>query len=122
MPQHPAFGLLFDRRPSADRNPLIIRANWEAVAVNASSASRCSSTTSTTRVSSRTFEYDNRASRNNPAMVGIRLSALATRTCSRATPGVIEQHHDSQCANDLNPVQNRIALVASNSPNNSTKV
>lgn len=69
-----------------------------------------------------TFEYDNRASRNNPAILGIRRKALATRTCSRATPGVIEQHHDSQCANDLNPVQYRIASKASNSPNNSNKV
>jgi hypothetical protein len=38
------------RKPSTDRKPLIIRANWEAVAVNANCASRCSSTTSTTRV------------------------------------------------------------------------
>ncbi len=69
-----------------------MRANWDAVAVNANSASRVSSTTSTTRVTSRTFEYDNRPSRNKPAIVGIRRKALATRTCSRATPGVIEQH------------------------------
>jgi hypothetical protein len=44
------------RIPSADRKPLIMRASCEAVAVNANPASRCSSTTSTTRVTSRTFE------------------------------------------------------------------
>jgi hypothetical protein len=97
-----------------------MRANWEAVAVNASSASRVSSTTSTTRVTSRTFEYDNRPSRNDPAMVGIRRKALATRTCSRATPGVIEHDQDSQCANDLKSFQYRIALTASNSPSSSS--
>jgi hypothetical protein len=53
-------------------------------------------------------------------MVGMRRRALATRTCSRATPGVMEQDHDSQCANDLNPVQCRNPPSASNSPNNST--
>jgi hypothetical protein len=110
------------RKASAARKPLIMRASWEAVAVNANCASRCSSTTSTTRVTSRTFEYDNRASRNNPAMVGIRRKALAIRTCSRATPGVIEQHHDNQCARDLNPAQYRMAPAASNSPSSSNKV
>jgi hypothetical protein len=44
------------RRPSADRNAEIIVANWAAVAVNASSHSLASSTTSTTRVTSRTLE------------------------------------------------------------------
>jgi hypothetical protein len=34
-------------------------------------------------------------------------------------PGVIEQHHDNQWANDLKSVQYRIALMASNSPSNS---
>jgi hypothetical protein len=53
-------------------------------------------------------------------MVGILGSALATRTCSLATPAVIEQHHDSQCAKDLKSVQYRIAPIASNSPTSST--
>jgi hypothetical protein len=62
------------------------------------------------------------ASRNKPAIVGIRCKALATRTCSRATPGVIEQHQDSQCANDLKSLQYRIAFIASNSPSNANNV
>jgi len=92
------------------------------VAVNANPANRCSSMTSTTRVTSRTLEYDSRPSRNSEVMLGIRRSALATRTCSRAAPGDIEQAHDSQCATDLTSVQNRIALLASNSPTNSNRV
>jgi glycosidase len=110
------------RIPTAERNPEIIRANWEAVAVNASWHSFCSSTISTTRVTSRTFEYDNRPSRNRSATVGMPRKALATRTCSRATPGVIEQHHDSQCAKDLKSLQYRIAPIASNSPSSSNNV
>ena len=101
-------GCCLIRSPSADRNPLIMRASWEAVAVNANCASRVSSTTSTTRVTSRTFEYDSRPSRNSSAILGMRRSALATRTCSRATPGVIEHAHESQCANDLKSFQYRI--------------
>ena len=44
------------RRPSALRNAEIITASWAAVAVNANSHNWASSTTSTTRVTSRTFE------------------------------------------------------------------
>ena len=52
-------------------------------------------------------------------MVGIRRNALAIRTCSRATPGVIAHDHDSQYANDLNPVQCFMPPIASNSLTNS---
>ncbi len=48
--------------------------------------------------------------------VGIRRIALATRTCSRAVPAVIEQHHDNQCASDFTSTHQRIAPTASNSP------
>ena len=49
-------------------------------------------------------------------MVGIRRNARATRTCSRAVPGVIEHDHDNQCANDFTSTHHRIASAASNSP------
>jgi hypothetical protein len=107
------------RKPSAARKPEIIRASWDAVAVNANSAKRCSSITSTTRVTSRTFEYDNRPARNSSAILGMRRNALATRTCSRATPGVIAQLQDNQCASDLKSFQYRMASRASNSPSSS---
>jgi hypothetical protein len=90
-----------------------------AVAVNAISHNLFSSTISTTRVTSRTFEYDSRPSRNAALMVGMRRSALATRTCSRATPGVIEQALANQWATDLKSVHNLMAPTASNSPINS---
>jgi hypothetical protein len=59
---------------------------------------------------------------DRPAIVGIFRSALATRTCSRATPGAIEHDHDSQCVNDLKSFQYRIAPIASNSPSSSSSV
>ena len=49
-------------------------------------------------------------------MVGMRRSARATRTCSRAVPGDMEQAQDSQWARDLAPSHQRTALPASNSP------
>ena len=107
------------RDPSARRYPLTIRASCDAVAVRASRHNSASSTSPTTRVASRTFEYDNRPSRNAAATVDILGSALATRTCSRAVPGDIEQHHDNQCANDFTSFHHRIPFAASNSPINS---
>ena len=56
------------------------------------------------------------------AMVGMRRKAVATRTCSRATCGVIEHAHDNQSATDLKPVQCFNPPIASNSPINSNKM
>src|SRR5690625_408977 len=56
-----------------------------------------------TREISRTFEYDSRPAWNSVTVRGIEGRARATRTCSRAAPGDIEQAQASQWAVDFRP-------------------
>src|SRR5690625_4403244 len=81
----------------------MVRASWEAVIARAISTRVCSSTRSMTREISRTFEYDSRPAWNSVTVRGIEGRARATRTCSRAAPGDIEQAQASQWAVDFRP-------------------
>ena len=67
------------------------------------SSSVASSTRSATRVTARTLEYDNFPAANASPINGSPLSAVATRTYSRAAPGPTEHDQDSQFAADRIP-------------------